>query len=580
MECAELVLGVTGHRDLTPDSVEFARREIREFFTKLRDLLPDTPIRLVSGLAEGADRLVTDEALAQGISVDGVMPMPLDLYKSDFSAEALSKLKPLLESANVRLQEIPLPNGVTAAEVAEPGPARDKAYERLSSELRRRCHLLIVLWDGLDNNLEGGTAYTTTRFLCRSGGENLRFEFLDEMPAGALFDGYAYWVPVGRESRNGERARESSCYLAGILGSRFFIHRHEISAEFKQELIDLNDYNNVFLALRDGDHLKSAWGLFDAIEGADVEEKMPDLEPIDREYSKADAMAVYFQRLSDRLFLIYSVLAGVMGFAFLVYAKIYASAFFILIYIGIFVLGFLSFRWAHKRHWFAKHLMYRLLAEAMRAKFYLALAGHRGALGAADLIRATQVSNFVGFNWIVHAFRASEPAVPTHQATAEDDAAWLGLARKCWVEDQSRYFKGKTHALHSSHQRVEKIKSALLVGLFLSGMLLLFFKSQMIEAAIVGEFSVKTALLFLMGLLPLWLGIWEIYANKMAIKELAWQYSNQANLFAQAELKMASASDDDGRRQVLSDLARDSLSETYMWIVHRYHREHEPPSAG
>ncbi len=66
----------------------------------------------------------------------------------------------------------------------------------------------------------------------------------------------------------------------------------------------------------------------------------------------------------------------------------------------------------------------------------------------------------------------------------------------------------------------------------------------------------------------------------MATKELAWQYSNQARLFARTELKLASACDDDGRRQVLSELAKDSLSETYMWIVHRYHREHEPPSAG
>jgi uncharacterized membrane protein (DUF485 family) len=224
--------------------------------------------------------------------------------------------------------------------------------------------------------------------------------------------------------------------------------------------------------------------------------------------------------------------------------------------------------------------MYRLLAEALRAKYYLALAGDHGALGAKELTQATQVSQFAGFNWIAHAFRAAEPAVPAPKTPADQDAHWIGLSRKCWIEDQSRYFAKKTHVLHHDHHRVEKIKSILLVGLFLSGLSLLFFKSQFVATTIIGDFSVKTALLFLMGLLPLWLGIWEIYAGKMATKELAWQYSNQASLFARAELTLASAADNERRRQVLSELAKDSLAETYMWIVHRYHREHEPPTAG
>ncbi len=580
MDRTELVLGVAGHRDLTPESREYARNEVRDFLLQLGELLPDTPIRLVSGMADGADRLVADEALAQGISVDSVMPMPMDLYRSDFSAESLAELEKFVAQPKVRKIELLLPDGVTTEEVAQPGAARDEAYGRLSEELCRRCHLLIVLWDGDDNGLKGGTSDTIKRFLFRSSGGDSDFRFLDETPADALYDGYAYWLPVGRESRDGERARKSACFVAGILGSRFLVLQEQMPVELHREMRDLNEYNKAFMELLDRNVLKSKWGLFDSIGDANVEEKMSDLAPIELEYRKADAMAVHFQRLSDRLFMIYSGLAGLMGFVFLVYAKVYASGFFILIYLSVFILGYFSFRWAHKRHWFAKHLMYRLVAEALRAKFYLALVGHHGTWGAAELIRATQVSKFAGFNWIVHAFRAAEPALPARLTPADDDAEWLGLARICWIEDQSRYFANKTHDFHHAHHRVERIKSILLVGLFLSGVLLLFFKSQMAAVTIVGDFSVKTALVFLMGLLPLWLGIWEIYVSKMAIKELAWQYSNQASLFARTELKLASASDNDGRRQVLTELAKDSLSETHMWIVHRYHREHEPPSAG
>jgi hypothetical protein len=31
---------------------------------------------------------------------------------------------------------------------------------------------------------------------------------------------------------------------------------------------------------------------------------------------------------------------------------------------------------------------------------------------------------------------------------------------------------------------------------------------------------------------------------------------------------------------VLAELGKDSLMESYLWAIHRYHREHEPPAAG
>ena len=30
----------------------------------------------------------------------------------------------------------------------------------------------------------------------------------------------------------------------------------------------------------------------------------------------------------------------------------------------------------------------------------------------------------------------------------------------------------------------------------------------------------------------------------------------------------------------LKQLGKDSLMESYLWAIHRYHREHEPPGAG
>ena len=45
-------------------------------------------------------------------------------------------------------------------------------------------------------------------------------------------------------------------------------------------------------------------------------------------------------------------------------------------------------------------------------------------------------------------------------------------------------------------------------------------------------FNGKDLLLFVMGLLPVWLGIWELYQDKMATRELLWQYRNQLSHFS------------------------------------------------
>jgi len=93
-------------------------------------------------------------------------------------------------------------------------------------------------------------------------------------------------------------------------------------------------------------------------------------------------------------------------------------------------------------------------------------------------------------------------------------------------------------------------------------------------------FSGKDLLLFVMGLLPVWLGIWELYQGKMATRELLWQYRNQLRHFSRATIELTQAADRLSRIAILAALGKDSLMESYLWTIHRYHREHEPPAAG
>ena len=91
---------------------------------------------------------------------------------------------------------------------------------------------------------------------------------------------------------------------------------------------------------------------------------------------------------------------------------------------------------------------------------------------------------------------------------------------------------------------------------------------------------VRNMLTFSMGLLAVLLGVWELHQDKMATRELLWQYRNQLSHFARAKAELARIMTPGRRSQVLAELGKDSLMESYLWAIHRYHREHEPPAAG
>ena len=83
-----------------------------------------------------------------------------------------------------------------------------------------------------------------------------------------------------------------------------------------------------------------------------------------------------------------------------------------------------------------------------------------------------------------------------------------------------------------------------------------------------------------MGLLPLWAAVWELYQGKMATRELLWQYSNQTRYFRAASHEIQQIKSLEDGQKIIRDLADKALIEIYMWSVHRFHREHEPPAAG
>lgn len=83
-----IVLGVTGHHNLHLQEIELLKSRIREVLNLLRHHYPETPLLLLSPLAEGANRLVAHVAVEEKIPMIAPLPLPIKEYRRDFKTDA------------------------------------------------------------------------------------------------------------------------------------------------------------------------------------------------------------------------------------------------------------------------------------------------------------------------------------------------------------------------------------------------------------------------------------------------------------------------------------------------------------
>ena len=572
------VVGITGHRDVDSSQLSDAHAAVTGFLTTLRKYLPDTEIILMSGLADGADRIAVRVALELDMLVHAVLPMEQSDYESDFSPKSAEEFQALLATTGVDVTELAT---VRIGDEID----RDACYRQLTDCLIRKSNILLALWDGVDSGLTGGTSDTVLSFLAgpavpSAGAGSL--EFVNEAPVAGTGRDFAYWIPVPRSSsKSPARAAQygKGVFLSAVPDTGVVVIEESMPVSLQEQLEQLNEFNADFKALRNSQSTSLTWGLPDISDASRSADSEGLLGSIEQEFDKADALALHYQSKSDRLFKGFSLVAAMLGLLFLTYAKLVASNVFLYAYVVLFTGGFLVFKLAARRHWFAKHITYRVVAETLRIKFFLRLAGADGQVNVSRISRLAGIDKFSGFSWIKHVFKGAEPvSMPPVASTSKGDG--LSEARKLWVDDQSQYFAKKIHSMHRRHHRVERIKSGLLLATLAGIAALIIFKYPLYAEIPGTDIQYKKLVVFFMGLFPFWLGVWEIYHNKMATKELLWQYRNQAAAFALSEFQLSKATEIERQRTIIADLATGALFENYLWTIQRFHREHEPPAAG
>jgi hypothetical protein len=160
-----LRVGVTGHqpKDLHHAQIDALQHKIHEVLQILKQFALEHPrvstsyrerdepiLRLVSSLAEGADRYAAHQAIALGYELQCPLPFARDQYANDFAANASC-----LEYNRL------LNDTEHTTAILELDGSRDRASESYLAAGRvvlSQSDVLLAIWDGQDPRSEGGTA--------------------------------------------------------------------------------------------------------------------------------------------------------------------------------------------------------------------------------------------------------------------------------------------------------------------------------------------------------------------------------------------------------------------------------------
>jgi hypothetical protein len=414
-----LVIGVTGHRDLRDQDVPRLEQEVAAIIAGLRrDYLDEeTPIVVLSALAEGADRLVARVALAQGARLIAPLPMPLEEYRRDFQPGLkpgnIAEFDSLLEQA-IAAPFMPLHGGSLEALRSDPDE-RNAQYRAVGIFITRHCHVLLALSDGDRKDMSpGGTAEVVTFKrdgipLIVSGSPRASLDASEigpvievvtpRMKATSSTEQVAVrpWGRAVIKRYRGGVVRQTCRGVAGfirrILGREPEDERAELAPADRRELESWENFGALIELTvkfnRDAASLETAGGAMQSLDhlftdpgAAEVDAAAKThamtLAPLwCRLYALADTLALerQLQFRRDWKLLFGFGFVAFFCFAMFTHAGYIAYALFLIAYLLTFVAGIFVYLRAARRQDQERYLDYRALAEALRVAVYWKLLG-------------------------------------------------------------------------------------------------------------------------------------------------------------------------------------------------------------
>ncbi len=570
----KFAISISGHRNIHQDNIAQVEKDLTEQLKLLAENVGKKNLELITGLAEGADTIAANIAIKEGIYVRAILPAPKDIYRSDFKGKALTEFEKFIalgaNSSSFTFEEIPLQPNAKKTDFSA-YEDRKEIYVRLMDYIVRRSNIIIAIWDGNFLGAEGGTSEVVRSYLnlpASNKGSKIEIFNSNSEEQPEAISNVIIWIPSKRKGQKTETKIDVKYLYSEGLSDKIW----------SADKLPPSVLDRIEQFLKIGNLLgetKNSSANDTLLEGNENQQR--DLVLIDRSYNLFNKLALKYQNYSDQSFLLLSLLGGGIGFIFLFYAEIIQLKLLLILYVLTIFSSFFYFKHISKSEVFSIHLTARNAAELMRLRFFSRLSeiDTDPDLNFTKLIDEFHFSRFSTSKAIVDIIRCSEPLKCDKKNLLEN----LDKVRERWLDDQYKYFSKKENQLGKKNLRINFLKRFLLPASIFQAILLLLFSNEMKEIVFL-DINLRAFILLLMGLFPLWFAMWELYENKKASGELQWQYHNQKKFFDASLQEFDDAKEFEVKKKILSKILRQSISELYQWMIHRYHREHEPPSVG
>ena len=555
-----LTIGVTGHRDIPPEDEAILKPVIKSRLLNLQASYQETPLLLLSGLAEGADRLVVEVAYELGIAFAAILPLPKEDYATDFT-EASSKqdFNNWLDKA---LWVETLTNKTSEGLSSFP---RNDCYERLGFYLTNNSHTLLALWDGDKQEKTGGTAQVVRYFLQGLTGKPQDKASVLNLPS---------YRPVEHIlTRRLSQAMAISNEQLGsveILWPELALNEDAawLKTRWEKSLLSLGKFNrdmqqfsqdNAEQLLMSRQYLIGDNAVYGSLDSK--AQRIADL------FAVSDAMSLSAQKHRHRNFI------GLVIFALSAVVSQQSYGFFLQwpLLIASLGLGGLSF-WLYQHSQYhrleEKYLDFRALAEGLRVQFFWYVAGVN--LSTTDFFLRDQRDEL---EWLRQAIAQTHLQLPVENRKQAHD--WI-IER--WIRDQRIYFIGD-HAKGRLGKaridaRAEKKLTQWMRYCFFSGLGLMLVSAIAYEwiynaLTFEGKTIVLNALLATAGAMLCMVPSLKIYLDTMAFDEHAKRYLKIGQYYGicEKQFELLDESHTAAIDQLLIDIGKQALIETGDWLL-------------
>ena len=559
-----LAVGVTGHRDLAPADVPRIQESLGAFFAYLHRQYPHTPLRLLSPLAEGADRLVAKVALEYGAELVVPLPMPEAEYRKDFP-DSLAEFDALKARAPIVYTLLP-PREAAGGAGDFSGARRDTCYENVGFHIVQHAQLIVALWDGVTTADRGGTAQIVEYALSGSSDTTSPRHFSHDVGLGKAVwhlrvsrsnthskqnaePGSAYYTAVWRFSN--KRDRELPFATAANSGLKLhFAHLQSMEA-FNAEALGLP-----------AQHFQAS---LESLLPPDTDSRTIDpSRRVSHSFVAADLISGKHQNTTYKLWRLIFALACVMILAFESYAHLWPHGLLLLLYPSAFLVMTIAYSVLNRRRLNDRFIDARILAEALRVVIYWRLAGI-----PEDITDQYLGRHAAAVSWIPGALSGLLALPPPDARFAQQHG--LGIADQFWVSRQLKYYERQSARQGRRVQLYRRFAGSLYA------LTLVFSVCVAIYGVVVTKRSLlRDLLILLMASGPAVAVLWIAYAEKQGWERHVQEYTRNAALFAGAHELIARHTGADLPANftliqgVLLELGKEAIWENAEWaVLHR-----------